>query len=103
MLTPRRRKTDQVTELVEAIQRGTYSRLADEVRRVLADFQHLRRITVSQNAPEWRREAILTEAKPKGLTTIKLYDTCCYSEVWYKTATNGHRAKVFVRACPELS
>jgi hypothetical protein len=96
-MTPRRRQSDQATELCEAITRGTYSRIADEVRRCLHEFKHLRRITVSQNAPEWRRDAVVTEKTPKGLTTIKLYDTSCYSEVWYKTATNGHRAKVFVR------
>lgn len=84
-------------ELIEHIKRGTYSTIADEVRRNLHTFEHLRRITVSQNVPDWWRCPLVTDPTPHGLKTIQLYDTNCYREVWYKTATNGNRAKVFIR------
>lgn len=85
-------------ELIEDQTRGGYSRIADEVRRNLGKFQHLTRVTISQNAPEWRRAALVTQGTGlEGVKTILLYDTNCYTEVWYKTGTKGHRAKVWVR------
>lgn len=84
-------------ELEEHVLRGTYSRLADEVRRVLPTIKHLRRIIISQNAPDWRRDADQKINSPKGLTTILALDYNGVAIVHYKTATNGHRAKVFVR------
>ncbi len=91
------KKRRRHTQLVEQVKQG-HSRIADDVRRCLAEFKHLRRITVSNNAPDWRRDAVLRVSAPKGLTTIKLYDKKLFAEVWYKTATNnGSRAKVFIR------
>lgn len=89
--------TPKPCELEEHVTRGTYSRLADEVRRVLPSIKHIRKIVVSQNAPDWRREADQKINSPKGLTTILAYDINGVAIVHYKTATNGHRAKVFVR------
>ncbi len=84
-------------ELIEDVRRGTYSRIADDVRRNLTRIRWLTRVTVSQNAPQWRREAEATEARPQGLTSILAYDTVRCTEVWYKTATAGHRSKIFAR------
>ncbi|MDX6501359.1 MAG: hypothetical protein QOG23_4619 [Blastocatellia bacterium] len=92
------RSSARVCTLIEDVRRGTYSRIADDVRRNLQLFRWLTRITVSQNAPAWRREADETLQSPQGLTTILAYDRSCYGEVWYKTATAGHRSKLFVRA-----
>lgn len=89
--------TPKPCELEEHLSRGSYSRLADEVRRVLPSIRHIRRIVVSQNAPDWRRDADQTVTSPKGLTTILAYDINGIAIVHYKTATAGHRAKVFVR------
>ena len=90
--------------LEEQVSRGSYSRLADEVRRVLSEFRHVRKIVVSQNAPDWRREAnVKTVTSPKGLTTIKDFDINGVAIVHYKTATKGHRAKVFVKARESLA
>lgn len=84
-------------ELVEDVRRGTYSRIADDVRRNLDRIRWLHRITVSQNAPDWRREADVTDKTQKGLTGILAYDSFRFTEVWYKTATAGHRSKIFAR------
>lgn len=87
----------QIPELIESLSRGTYSSISDAVRRNLASFRQLQRITVSQNAPEWRREAMVVEPKPRGLATIVEYDRAPYTEVWYKTGTKGHKAKAWIR------
>lgn len=83
--------------LREEVSRGSYSRLADEVRRILPEIKHVREIVISQNAPDWRRAADKTVTSPKGLTTIRDFDRVGVAIVHYKTATKGHRAKVFVK------
>jgi len=94
-------RTHDPPELIEqstTTRGGKYqSRIAASVRRNLASFAHLRRIVVSTNAPPWYRKARAPHVSPKGLQTILTYDKEGYTELWYKTATRGHRAKIFVR------
>ena len=86
-----------IVEQSEHTRRGGPSRIAAQVRRNRHEFRHLLCIVISQNAPPWRRKALATYESPKGLQTILTYDKDVYKELWYKTATRGHKAKIFVR------
>ena len=85
-------------EIIEDTQRGGYSRIADDVRRNAQRVRFLQKITVSQNAPEWRRHAaVVQRTQILGVHTVLLYDTGNYSEVWYKTGTKANKPCVWVR------
>lgn len=95
----------QLIEDQARTRRGGPSRLMVQVRHNVQHITHLKRIVISQNAPDWitpgqhdrHSQALVIDKAPKGLQSILLYDTSCYAELWYKTATKGHRAKIFIR------
>jgi hypothetical protein len=94
---PTRSTEPEVLEPSEYTRRGGPSRIAAQVRRNLHRFRHLRRIVISQHAPAWRLKAQATDPAPRGLQSILIYDSEGYTDLWYKTATRGHRAKIFLR------
>lgn len=87
----------QIIEPSEHTRRGGPSRLAAQIRRNAHRFTHLRRIVVSQHAPSWCRRAVVCDPVRKGLQSILFYDTKPFTDLWYKTATKGHKAKIYVR------
>lgn len=72
------------------------ARIADQVRRAVEQFTHLKYITVSPNAPEWERKAHHIERKPKGLTSILAYDKKS-AHLWYQVTSRNHRATIYVK------
>lgn len=71
-------------------------RLADQLRRQIASFRRIGKITISPRAPAWKDQAEV-DRKPKGLTSILAHDKKGALEIWYQVTTPEHRATIYIR------